>query len=196
MYGSLSRRVSATVSASGSPPEAATGPAAPGDLGILAAAQPGEDARGSGSRRPGRASPTADLAPWRVAEQYLRDSRELDGLVGQLDLAEPDLLAERLWLILDGLYCQAGMARAGGGESSGLVRSRWALRGRSCAQAAPAHAYAHERPVVCRHRRRRHRPPAPVHPDNDQVRIGLRGASARYSALLIRTVSRPNVSTV
>jgi len=55
--------------------------------------------------------PDPDDAAGRLARRYLRESRAaVDELAGRLPVADPAGLAERVWLILDGLY--AGTTRA------------------------------------------------------------------------------------
>jgi AcrR family transcriptional regulator len=49
--------------------------------------------------------PGEDDEPARIARAYLADTRaEVDRLVGQLEAPEPGLLADRIWLIVNGLY--------------------------------------------------------------------------------------------
>lgn len=49
--------------------------------------------------------PGADDEPARVAKAYLADARaEVDRLVGQLGTEQPGLLADRIWLVMNGLY--------------------------------------------------------------------------------------------
>ncbi|MGJ6967178.1 TetR/AcrR family transcriptional regulator [Streptosporangium sp. G11] len=52
----------------------------------------------------------------RIATAYLRDTRaRIDSLVADLHIADPDLFAERIWLIVEGLHAAAahpGGARA------------------------------------------------------------------------------------
>jgi len=49
--------------------------------------------------------PGEDDAPARVAHDYLRDTRrQIADLVAALDRAEPDVLTDRLCLLVDGLY--------------------------------------------------------------------------------------------
>ncbi|GAA4568942.1 TetR/AcrR family transcriptional regulator [Micromonospora coerulea] len=53
--------------------------------------------------------PEDEGEPARVARDYLRDSRaEIDRLVARLGVTEPDQLANRVWLIVEGLYGSAG----------------------------------------------------------------------------------------
>lgn len=56
-------------------------------------------------------------AAGRIATAYLRDSRaQIDALVGRLEVAHPDVLTERIWLIVEGLHTAAahpGGTRAG-----------------------------------------------------------------------------------
>lgn len=51
-----------------------------------------------------------------IAVSYLQDTRaQIDALVGELNLSDPSLVAERIWLIVEGLYTAAahpGGARA------------------------------------------------------------------------------------
>jgi AcrR family transcriptional regulator len=59
--------------------------------------------------------PGDDDEPAQVAKSYLTDTRaEVDRLVGQLNVADPALLADRVWLIVNGLY-------AGGPEQSAVA---------------------------------------------------------------------------
>ena len=45
---------------------------------------------------------------WDAAAEFLRDTRaRVDALVNQLNPADPDLLAERIWLIIEGLHSAA-----------------------------------------------------------------------------------------
>lgn len=51
-----------------------------------------------------------------VALEYLRGARaRVDALVNQLSPSDPDLVAERIWLIIEGLYSAA--AHPGGTRS-------------------------------------------------------------------------------
>ncbi|MGC1213071.1 MAG: TetR/AcrR family transcriptional regulator [Micromonospora sp.] len=53
--------------------------------------------------------PDDDGEPARLARDYLRDTRaEIDRLVARLGVVEPDHLADRIWLITEGLYGSAG----------------------------------------------------------------------------------------
>ncbi|MFG2052567.1 TetR/AcrR family transcriptional regulator [Micromonospora sp. NPDC048930] len=55
--------------------------------------------------------------PARLARDYLRDTRaEIDELVARLDVADPGQLADRIWLIVEGLYASA--ARTDSGRTS------------------------------------------------------------------------------
>ncbi len=50
----------------------------------------------------------------RVARDYLRDTRaEIDGLVARLDVPDPIQLADRIWLIIEGVYASAARSDAG-----------------------------------------------------------------------------------
>jgi AcrR family transcriptional regulator len=52
--------------------------------------------------------PDHDDPAGRIATAYLRDTRaQIDTLVRRLDVAEPDVLAERIWLVLEGLFAAA-----------------------------------------------------------------------------------------
>jgi AcrR family transcriptional regulator len=51
-----------------------------------------------------------------VASEYLRDTRaRVDALVSQLSSSDPDLVAERIWLIIEGLY--SAVAHPGGART-------------------------------------------------------------------------------
>jgi AcrR family transcriptional regulator len=52
--------------------------------------------------------PDADETASRVARGYLRDSRaQVAALVDRLDVADPDGVTERIWLVVEGLYAAA-----------------------------------------------------------------------------------------
>jgi AcrR family transcriptional regulator len=52
--------------------------------------------------------PHDDDPPARIARDFLRASRDrVDGLVGQLPVADRQGLVDRIWLVLDGLYASA-----------------------------------------------------------------------------------------
>lgn len=52
--------------------------------------------------------PEDEGEPARVARDYLRDTRaEIDDLVARLDVADPGPLADRIWLIVEGVYASA-----------------------------------------------------------------------------------------
>ena len=52
--------------------------------------------------------PHDDDPPARIARDFLRASRDrIDGLVGQLPVADRRGLVDRIWLVLDGLYASA-----------------------------------------------------------------------------------------
>ncbi|MFG3602791.1 TetR/AcrR family transcriptional regulator [Micromonospora chersina] len=62
--------------------------------------------------------------PGRVARDYLRDTRtQIDTLVARLDVPDPGRLADRIWLIVEGLYGSAGRpdAAAAADTATGLV---------------------------------------------------------------------------
>jgi AcrR family transcriptional regulator len=53
--------------------------------------------------------PGRDEEPDRIAREYLRTTRaRIDDLVARIDPADPKLTAERIWLVLEGLYATAG----------------------------------------------------------------------------------------
>ena len=59
--------------------------------------------------------PNGDDAPGQIASGYLRDTRsQVDGLVKRLGVGEPRILADRIWLIIEGIY--GGGARPGAGR--------------------------------------------------------------------------------
>lgn len=52
--------------------------------------------------------PDEEDEPARLARDYLRDTRaEIDRLVARLGVVDPDQLADRIWLIVEGLYGSA-----------------------------------------------------------------------------------------
>ncbi|MBB2943687.1 AcrR family transcriptional regulator [Actinoplanes lutulentus] len=52
--------------------------------------------------------PGDDDEPARVAKGYLADTRaEVDRLVGQLATTSPDVFADRVWLVVNGLYASS-----------------------------------------------------------------------------------------
>jgi AcrR family transcriptional regulator len=52
--------------------------------------------------------PHDDDPPARIARDFLRASRDrVEGLVGELPVAERQALVDRIWLVLDGLYASA-----------------------------------------------------------------------------------------
>ncbi|MGY0006061.1 TetR/AcrR family transcriptional regulator [Micromonospora sp. I033] len=62
--------------------------------------------------------------PGRVARDYLRDTRaEIDALVARLDVTDPGRLADRIWLVVEGLYGSAGRpdGTAAAETATGLV---------------------------------------------------------------------------
>ncbi|PSK63569.1 HTH-type transcriptional regulator MtrR [Micromonospora sp. MH33] len=62
--------------------------------------------------------------PGRLARDYLRDTRaEIDALVARLDVADPGRLADRIWLVVEGLYASAARpdAAAAARTATGLV---------------------------------------------------------------------------
>lgn len=62
-----------------------------------------DDYRGCAFRNYLTEFPAGDDEPARVARAYLHDTRaQVDELVGRLD--RPPVLADRLWLLIDGLY--------------------------------------------------------------------------------------------
>jgi AcrR family transcriptional regulator len=53
--------------------------------------------------------PGSDDEPARIAREYLRATRaRIDELVARIGPADPKLMAERIWLVLEGLYATAG----------------------------------------------------------------------------------------
>lgn len=57
--------------------------------------------------------PDGDEPPERRAREYLRETRELVGcLAGELGVTDPEGLADRIWLIIDGLYASGFRERA------------------------------------------------------------------------------------
>jgi AcrR family transcriptional regulator len=76
-----------------------------------------------------------DDSPGRVATGYLLDARaQIDHLVTDLDIADPELLTERIWLIVEGLHAAAAHPRgARAAEVAVSLVKEWvddALRGR------------------------------------------------------------------
>jgi len=58
--------------------------------------------------------PADDSAPARIARGYLADTRaQVDELTARLDRAGTRELADRIWLIIEGLYASAGRPDAG-----------------------------------------------------------------------------------
>jgi AcrR family transcriptional regulator len=58
--------------------------------------------------------PNGDDAPGAIASAYVLDTRaQVDALVDRLGVAEPDVLADRIWLIVEGLYGGAALPGAG-----------------------------------------------------------------------------------
>jgi AcrR family transcriptional regulator len=69
--------------------------------------------------------PAADDAASRVARGYLRDAKaQVAGLVEGLDVANPAAVAERVWLIVEGLYATAchGIDRPEAATATALVQ--------------------------------------------------------------------------
>ncbi|WBB69962.1 TetR/AcrR family transcriptional regulator [Micromonospora sp. WMMD812] len=72
-----------------------------------AVARPGF--RGCAFRRYLTEFPDDDGEPASVARAYLLDTRtELDRLVARLGVADPGRLADRIWLVVEGVYASAG----------------------------------------------------------------------------------------
>jgi len=64
--------------------------------------------------------PDADDAAARLAREYLRDSRaQVAALVGGLGVADPDGVADRIWLVVEGVYASA--ARPAGAAARGTA---------------------------------------------------------------------------
>ncbi|MGW4156106.1 TetR/AcrR family transcriptional regulator [Micromonospora chersina] len=90
----------------------------------IAATATGPDFRGCAFRLYLAEFPGGAGEPGRVARDYLRDTRaEIDALVARLDVADPGRLADRIWLIVEGLYGSAGRpdAAAAADTATGLV---------------------------------------------------------------------------
>lgn len=61
-------------------------------------------------------------APGQIATAYLRDTRaRIGALVGELGPARPDVLADRIWLVVEGLYTAA--AHPGGTHAADAAES-------------------------------------------------------------------------
>ncbi|MGW5667133.1 TetR/AcrR family transcriptional regulator [Micromonospora sp. NPDC003776] len=74
----------------------------------IAASATRPDFRGCAFRMYLTEFPQDEGEPARVARDYLRDTRaEIDDLVGRLDVADPGQLADRIWLIVEGIYASA-----------------------------------------------------------------------------------------
>ncbi|MGR6319514.1 TetR/AcrR family transcriptional regulator [Micromonospora soli] len=74
----------------------------------IAASTTRPDFRGCAFRMYLTEFPEDEGEPARVARDYLRDTRaEIDDLVARLDVADPGQLADRIWLIVEGLYASA-----------------------------------------------------------------------------------------
>ncbi|PWU58309.1 TetR/AcrR family transcriptional regulator [Micromonospora globispora] len=77
-------------------------------VGEIAATATRPDFRGCAFRLYLTEFPEDEGEPARVARDYLRDTRaEIDGLVARLDVSDPGQLADRIWLIVEGLYASA-----------------------------------------------------------------------------------------
>jgi AcrR family transcriptional regulator len=77
-------------------------------VGEVAATATRSDFRGCAFRLYLTEFPEDEGEPARVARDYLRDTRaEIDGLVARLDVRDPGQLADRIWLIVEGLYATA-----------------------------------------------------------------------------------------
>jgi AcrR family transcriptional regulator len=77
-------------------------------VGEVAATATRPDFRGCAFRLYLTEFPEDEGEPARVARDYLRDTRaEIDGLVARLDVRDPGQLADRIWLIVEGLYATA-----------------------------------------------------------------------------------------
>lgn len=74
----------------------------------IAASAARPDFRGCAFRMYLTEFPEDEGEPARVARDYLRDTRaEIDDLVARLDVADPGQLADRIWLIVEGIYASA-----------------------------------------------------------------------------------------
>ncbi|NES37416.1 TetR/AcrR family transcriptional regulator [Micromonospora sp. PPF5-17] len=74
----------------------------------IAASTTRPDFRGCAFRMYLTEFPEDEGEPARVARDYLRDTRaEIDDLVARLDMPNPEQLADRIWLIVEGLYASA-----------------------------------------------------------------------------------------
>lgn len=63
--------------------------------------------------------PADDGEPARLAHDYLRDTRaQIDDLVARLGVTEPGQLADRIWLVVEGLYASAARP-----DGSGATRA-------------------------------------------------------------------------
>ncbi|MEH1058352.1 helix-turn-helix domain-containing protein [Micromonospora sp. CPCC 206171] len=74
----------------------------------IAASTTRPDFRGCAFRMYLTEFPQDEGEPAQVARNYLRDTRaEIDDLVARLDVADPGQLADRIWLIVEGVYASA-----------------------------------------------------------------------------------------
>ncbi|SCG73533.1 TetR/AcrR family transcriptional regulator [Micromonospora inositola] len=74
--------------------------------------------------------PDDQSEPARLARDYLRDSRaEIDRLVARLGVTDPGQLADRVWLIVEGLYASAARSESAGAADAATQLVRDLLAG-------------------------------------------------------------------